>query len=267
MDGGAWSETDDNHADKVEKGTTLQEPVAPIKSGATFEGWYKEAALTNKITFPVTVTGDLKLYAKWGVFTDDSNLKKAAYCLAYIYEITEKKKKGQNVSSISGVCNVFNKANGTINYVSFSSYTSLTAYNYNTPMMMGSTTSSQLNEVFSSRSRVLKGTYDFANDPAQILVYFGSFSGSLIFSVNELDGLSTLSRMKIAANNNSIDVDVISKIRYPNNSYKVIIFGKNKSGEAIGKYTGYTTDGANFIFLRLDPDNPKFGQMGSMEIP
>jgi uncharacterized repeat protein (TIGR02543 family) len=50
------------------KGGTLAEPVAPVKAGSTFEGWYKEAELSSKINFPYDlsgVTADFTLYAKW----------------------------------------------------------------------------------------------------------------------------------------------------------------------------------------------------------
>jgi uncharacterized repeat protein (TIGR02543 family) len=50
------------------KGGTLAEPAAPTKPGSTFDGWYKEAALTNKVAFPydvTNVTGNFTLYAKW----------------------------------------------------------------------------------------------------------------------------------------------------------------------------------------------------------
>ena len=67
LNDGTWT-AEDNHATEVVKGGTLAEPVAPVKTGNTFEGWYKEAALTNKITFPYnvsSVTSDFTLYAKW----------------------------------------------------------------------------------------------------------------------------------------------------------------------------------------------------------
>lgn len=67
LNGGTWP-SDDNHATQVPKAGTLSEPMAPVKIGNTFEGWYKEAALTNKVTFPYDVsniTGNFSLYAKW----------------------------------------------------------------------------------------------------------------------------------------------------------------------------------------------------------
>lgn len=65
LNGGAWPSSGDNHATQVAKGGTLAEPNVPTKSGSTFDGWYKEAGFTNKVTFPATVTSDFKLYAKW----------------------------------------------------------------------------------------------------------------------------------------------------------------------------------------------------------
>lgn len=76
LDGGVWP-AGDNHATQVVKGGTLAEPAEPTKAGNTFDGWYKEAALTHKVTFPYDVsgvTGNITLYAKWktevtGTFT------------------------------------------------------------------------------------------------------------------------------------------------------------------------------------------------------
>ncbi len=67
LNGGSWP-SGDNHATQVLKGGTLAEPAEPVKSGSTFEGWYKEVALTNKINFPFdvsNVTSNFTLYAKW----------------------------------------------------------------------------------------------------------------------------------------------------------------------------------------------------------
>lgn len=81
LNGGTWP-SGDNHAIQVIKGGTLAEPNAPTKSGSTFDGWYKESGLTNKINFPYdvsSVTGNFTLYAKWategGGDTDPSGYK------------------------------------------------------------------------------------------------------------------------------------------------------------------------------------------------
>lgn len=48
--------------------TLVVEPPAPTKQGHTFEGWYKEAALTNKWDFMNdVVSSPITLYAKWKV--------------------------------------------------------------------------------------------------------------------------------------------------------------------------------------------------------
>ncbi|MDR1624089.1 MAG: InlB B-repeat-containing protein [Tannerellaceae bacterium] len=67
LNGGTWP-ADDNHATQAAKGGTLAEPAAPTKTGSTFGGWYKEAALNTPINFPYDISGitaDLTLYAKW----------------------------------------------------------------------------------------------------------------------------------------------------------------------------------------------------------
>ncbi|MDR2670752.1 MAG: InlB B-repeat-containing protein, partial [Oscillospiraceae bacterium] len=55
----------------VERGATISAPSpAPTKTGSTFAGWYKEAALTNPWNFASdTVTADVTLFAKWTVAT------------------------------------------------------------------------------------------------------------------------------------------------------------------------------------------------------
>ncbi len=50
----------------AEDGSTIDEPTAPTRAGFTFDGWFKESALTNAWDFDVdTVTSDITLYAKW----------------------------------------------------------------------------------------------------------------------------------------------------------------------------------------------------------
>ncbi|MDR1115058.1 MAG: leucine-rich repeat protein [Tannerella sp.] len=67
LNGGTWPEGD-NHATQVVKGGTLSEPAKPVKTGATFDRWYTEEALSNKISFPYdvsSVTANFTLYAGW----------------------------------------------------------------------------------------------------------------------------------------------------------------------------------------------------------
>ena len=52
-------------AQKVEKGMTATEPVAPTLEGYSFSGWYTDAALTTAYDFSTPVTTDMTLYAAW----------------------------------------------------------------------------------------------------------------------------------------------------------------------------------------------------------
>jgi uncharacterized repeat protein (TIGR02543 family) len=50
----------------VEEGGLVTAPAVPTKDGYTFEGWFKEAELTNLWVFASdVVTADMTLYAKW----------------------------------------------------------------------------------------------------------------------------------------------------------------------------------------------------------
>jgi uncharacterized repeat protein (TIGR02543 family) len=65
LNGGAWP-AGDNHASEVVKGGALSEPAAPVRPGYSFDGWYRDAALGNKVSFPYDgATGNFTLYAKW----------------------------------------------------------------------------------------------------------------------------------------------------------------------------------------------------------
>ncbi|MDY0075619.1 MAG: InlB B-repeat-containing protein, partial [Acholeplasmataceae bacterium] len=62
----------------VEENKLLEEPDAPTKTGFTFDGWYKESALTNEWNFAKDlVTEDITLYAKW--MATDAHLVDLAY--------------------------------------------------------------------------------------------------------------------------------------------------------------------------------------------
>ena len=50
---------------KVAHGAMVIAPVAPVKEGRTFAGWYSDSGLTKVYDFDTAVTGDLTLYAKW----------------------------------------------------------------------------------------------------------------------------------------------------------------------------------------------------------
>ena len=46
-------------------GTAIDSSPVTTKAEYTFSGWYGDAALTNPVTFPYTITKDVMLYAKW----------------------------------------------------------------------------------------------------------------------------------------------------------------------------------------------------------
>jgi len=63
LNGGNWTD-DYTPPAQVEKGQQLSKPTDPVNAGNTFEGWYDESLITP-FNFPVTVTSNLDLYAKW----------------------------------------------------------------------------------------------------------------------------------------------------------------------------------------------------------
>ena len=86
LNGGAWPAEGDNHATQVLKGGTLAEPAPPAKANHTFEGWYKEAALSNKVDFPYNVSGvtaNFTLYAKWQAGGEQPQTGKKAVASGY----------------------------------------------------------------------------------------------------------------------------------------------------------------------------------------
>ena len=52
----------------IERGSLVNEPANPTRSGYNFGGWYKEEACINQWNFTSdTVTGDITLYASWNL--------------------------------------------------------------------------------------------------------------------------------------------------------------------------------------------------------
>jgi len=46
-------------------GTVIDHPAPMTKTGYTFDGWYTNSAKTTPASFPITVTSNITLYAKW----------------------------------------------------------------------------------------------------------------------------------------------------------------------------------------------------------
>ncbi|MDR2039965.1 MAG: InlB B-repeat-containing protein [Bacteroidales bacterium] len=271
---GSWP-SDDNHATQVVKGGTLAEPAAPTKSSYTFDGWYKESVLTNKVTFPYNVnnlTENFTLYARWITETDpgdpdephktDNDLRLAGYYLAYTINITEQYKKGLKPSYIENeegetIVRVNYNPNGTMDYLYFYLYVYKVIYYYDRPML--TFRAGDIDYGRQALSALMNNTYNYDNDPGIIMSYFGSFSGSSVFT--------SLSNLRALANNDGITEEVYKKIAFPDGSYKLIVFVR-KNEKTFGKYVGYSTStGKSFRYWCIDPDDPSFGKSFTMSIP
>ena len=57
----------------VDRSKTVSEPVDPVRTGYTFEGWYTDKNCTDKYDFSERVTSNLTLYAKWEKSDEDDN--------------------------------------------------------------------------------------------------------------------------------------------------------------------------------------------------
>ncbi|MCR5467925.1 MAG: InlB B-repeat-containing protein [Lachnospiraceae bacterium] len=49
----------------VPRGAKITQPTNPTRKGYTFSGWCSNENCTMKVTFPLSITGDTTLYAKW----------------------------------------------------------------------------------------------------------------------------------------------------------------------------------------------------------
>jgi uncharacterized repeat protein (TIGR02543 family) len=58
----------------VSSGTTVDQPLSPIKDGYIFYGWYIDEDLTTQFDFGSNVNEDITLYAKWVVPTTGTNI-------------------------------------------------------------------------------------------------------------------------------------------------------------------------------------------------
>jgi uncharacterized repeat protein (TIGR02543 family) len=66
----------------VKQGMRISSPIKPMRTGYTFEGWYKESSLVNEWDFAQdTVLKDMTLYAKW---SKEFTLSEASIPLTYV---------------------------------------------------------------------------------------------------------------------------------------------------------------------------------------
>ena len=63
--GGSEVESQTLTGSGVSDSANVTKPTDPTKTGYTFDGWYKDSALTEEFDFFVGITSDLTLYAKW----------------------------------------------------------------------------------------------------------------------------------------------------------------------------------------------------------
>jgi len=50
---------------EVNSGERVSAPAAPTRIGHNFDDWYTTSDFTEKAVFPITVTRDITLYARW----------------------------------------------------------------------------------------------------------------------------------------------------------------------------------------------------------
>ncbi|MDR0680260.1 MAG: hypothetical protein LBG15_00170 [Dysgonamonadaceae bacterium] len=122
------------------------------------------------------------------------------------------------------------------------------------------TSSTDRKEISLAASTAIRaGNYDYTNDPAKVIVYFGNWTGSSVFT--------SLNNLKLITNNNAITEQIYNGISFPNNCYKMIVFGKNGAGKLIGKYVGYSANGKAYNYWCIDPESSSFGKQESKNTP
>ncbi|MDR2118402.1 MAG: hypothetical protein LBP25_02540 [Tannerellaceae bacterium] len=185
--------------------------------------------------------------------------------------IAEDVKKGQRPTSVADrdrwiILSANYLPNGGLSHIDFFTYSptspltehALAEFRYNVPVSICVKPKSDSNTTLAA-SQIGSGAYDFAGDPAKVLACFGSFAGSSAFT--------SLDNLRLVANNNGITQEVYSRISFATNCYKIVVYGKNRNGKLIGRYTGYSTTGFDFVYWCIDPDDPSFGSSFTAEIP
>jgi hypothetical protein len=207
------------------------------------------------------------------VLTDEEDLAKAVYCIKYAIAIsTQYNDQNLRPSSISGILSVSYTASALLDYISFNAKTPLTSAaigSYRTdvgrrPGAIGITSSDATARA--AASTMLNGKYNFDEDPAHILAYFGGFMGSSKFSVpSSMTDVSLLDYYKMITNGDAITTNIHASMFFPTNCYKIIVYGKNTAGKVIGKYIGYST-GSTYVYWCINPENGDYGKSGSKNL-
>jgi uncharacterized repeat protein (TIGR02543 family) len=191
------------------------------------------------------------------------NLARVCYNLAYTIRITEMYKKGQKPGYIENaqgktLVYVAYNPNSSLNYLNIVHNVNSTVwFSYSTPIVMCFSTA--LDKVSNASAAFLGGTYNYADDPARVEACFGSFPSSSVFT--------SLSNLRLMANNSGITEEVYNTITFPGYTYKLIVFAE-RNGKKYGRYVGYsTTAGDRFVYWNIDPDDADFGKISSRAIP
>lgn len=62
----------------IKENQALSESIITTKDGYKFDGWFLNAELTTEASFPITITNDVTLYAKWLRVSDMISCKKCS---------------------------------------------------------------------------------------------------------------------------------------------------------------------------------------------
>lgn len=58
---------------QVAEGESINSPANPVKDGYSFDGWYADPNFTTPVTFPLSPSEDMTLYAKWVPMVEGNN--------------------------------------------------------------------------------------------------------------------------------------------------------------------------------------------------
>ena len=241
--------------------TKVSERTLRISAAPNATGLERSATITvtGGVASPKTLT-----VIQSAIVTNTFPLEDAVYCMAYAINVSRMyNDQGLKPSSISGILTAFYTQASVLDYVKFVLKTAVAGFRAESGRRPSVILAESTNQNISSAATALQnGTYDYAKDPASVRAYFTTYMG------NSLPALSDLKRI---ANNDAITEELYSKMSFPTNCYKMIIYGTNslgKIGEKLyGKYIGYSLDGKTYNYWIIDPEHPSFGQYAIINSP